>query len=62
MISETILPGNERDTFIDQLRGIAIFCVVFSHFIAFNTAHPYPYNITVFTTIIGSFNMPLFLL
>jgi fucose 4-O-acetylase-like acetyltransferase len=59
MIFETIPAGNERDTFIDRLRGIAILCVVMGHFIASNTAYP-PYNVTVFTTIIGSFNMPLF--
>ncbi|MDR0662937.1 MAG: acyltransferase [Spirochaetaceae bacterium] len=52
--------GNERVTFIDQLRGIAIFCVVAGHFIAFNTVLPYPHNITIFTSMIGSFNMPLF--
>ncbi|MDR0409390.1 MAG: acyltransferase family protein [Spirochaetaceae bacterium] len=50
----------ERSIFIDQLRGIAIFCVVVGHFIAFNTAAPYPYNVTIFTTIISSFNMALF--
>jgi fucose 4-O-acetylase-like acetyltransferase len=50
----------ERNIFIDQIRGIAIFCVVAGHFIAHNTAYPYPYNITVFTTVIASFNMALF--
>jgi fucose 4-O-acetylase-like acetyltransferase len=50
----------ERDVFIDQLRGIAIFFVVAGHFIAFNTAYPYPYSVKIFTTIISSFNMPLF--